>query len=162
MKSNFVKIIFAQEWLLPVSSKVFVKVFFLFFYFFSSANDKVSKRKVFSAETYLKLEYINHVTLHGLDCNVLKPLHWRNPKLSWHVRKKCKDWCNRSSFVPYIRFQIKVSCSIGHRAGSEQMLPWLWCRPAGSSSSDLTPSLGISICHRCGPKKEKKEKRKRN
>ena len=37
---------------------------------------------------------------------------------------------------------------------------------AGSCSSDLTPSLGISICRRCGPKtqnkkKEKKEKKKK-
>ena len=29
----------------------------------------------------------------------------------------------------------------------------------GSCSSDLTPSLGISICHRCGCKKEKKKKK---
>ena len=31
---------------------------------------------------------------------------------------------------------------------------------ASSCSSDLTPSLGTSICHRCSPKKTKKEKRK--
>ena len=43
----------------------------------------------------------------------------------------------------------------------------LWCRSqmwpgsciavavAGSCSSDLTPSLGISICCKCGPKKQK-------
>ena len=48
----------------------------------------------------------------------------------------------------------------------------LWCRSqtqlgsrvavavakAASCSSDLTPSLGTSMCHRCGPKKEKKRK----
>ena len=28
---------------------------------------------------------------------------------------------------------------------------------AGSCSSDLTPSLGTSICHKCGPKKKKKK-----
>ena len=28
----------------------------------------------------------------------------------------------------------------------------------GSYSSDFTPSLGTSICSRCGPKKKKKEK----
>ena len=47
----------------------------------------------------------------------------------------------------------------------------LWCRSqmrlrscvtvavvwAGSCSSDLTPSLGTSICHRCGPEKKKKK-----
>ena len=31
---------------------------------------------------------------------------------------------------------------------------------AGSCSSDLTPSLGTSICHRCGPKKKQKERKK--
>jgi len=29
---------------------------------------------------------------------------------------------------------------------------------AGSYSSDSTPSLGTSICHRCGPKKTKDKK----
>ena len=28
-------------------------------------------------------------------------------------------------------------------------------------SSDLTPSLGTSICHGCGPKKKKKKKEKK-
>jgi len=32
---------------------------------------------------------------------------------------------------------------------------------AGSCSSKLTPSLGTSICCRCGPKKKKKKKRER-
>ena len=32
---------------------------------------------------------------------------------------------------------------------------WLWHRLC-STSSDWIPSLGMSICHRCGPKKKKK------
>ena len=32
---------------------------------------------------------------------------------------------------------------------------------AGSYSSDLTPSLGISICHRCSPKKQRKKKERK-
>ena len=32
---------------------------------------------------------------------------------------------------------------------------------AGSCSSNLTPSLRISICRRCSPKKQKKKKRER-
>ena len=32
---------------------------------------------------------------------------------------------------------------------------------AGSYSSDSTPSLGTSICCRCGPKKAKKKKKKK-
>ena len=52
----------------------------------------------------------------------------------------------------------------------------LWCRSqtrlgsciavavaeAGSCSSDSTPTLGTSMCHRYNPKKQKKEKEKRN
>ena len=30
---------------------------------------------------------------------------------------------------------------------------------AGSCSSDLTPGLGISICHKCGSKKKKNKKK---
>ena len=33
---------------------------------------------------------------------------------------------------------------------------------AGSCSSDWTPSLGTSICHRCGPKKQKQTKNSNN
>ena len=32
---------------------------------------------------------------------------------------------------------------------------------AGSCSSNLTPSLGTSICHGCGPKKSKRPKKKK-
>ena len=53
-------------------------------------------------------------------------------------------------------------------------LPQLWFRSqtwlgscvtmavvwAGGCSSDLTPSLGSSICHRCGPKNQTKTKQK--
>ena len=35
-------------------------------------------------------------------------------------------------------------------------LLWLWCRPASSCSSDLTPSLATSVCFRCGPENKKK------
>ena len=43
--------------------------------------------------------------------------------------------------------------SVGHRCGLDLTLQ-------GSSwSSDLTPSLGTSICHRCGPEKKKRKKK---
>ena len=39
-------------------------------------------------------------------------------------------------------------------------IAWILCCmavvEAGSYSSDLTPSLGTSICHVCAPKKKKK------
>ena len=50
----------------------------------------------------------------------------------------------------------------------------LWCMPwmrfrsciaivveAGSCSSSWTPSMGTSICHKCGSKKQKKKKKKK-
>ena len=47
-----------------------------------------------------------------------------------------------------------MSCGVGCRHGSD--LTWLlWVGMAGSYSSDLTPSLGTSIC---GPKKTKQNK----
>ena len=42
---------------------------------------------------------------------------------------------------------------VGHRHGPDSMLLWLQC------TSDLTPSLGTSICYRCSPKKKKKKKK---
>ena len=47
-----------------------------------------------------------------------------------------------------------MSCNVGRRCGSDPALLWLWC---SSYSSDLTPSLGTSICLRCSPKKTKKK-----
>ena len=50
-----------------------------------------------------------------------------------------------------------MSCGVGHRHGLDPVLLWLWRRPS-SCSSDLTPSLGTSLCCRCGPKKQNKTK----
>ena len=51
---------------------------------------------------------------------------------------------------------IAVNCGEGGRRGSDPGL----CAViyAGSCSSDLTPSLGTSMCRRCGPKKTKRQK----
>ena len=55
---------------------------------------------------------------------------------------------------------IAMSYSVGHRLSSDLASLWLWLRlAAGSCSSDSSPSLGTSICHRCNPgEKKKKEK----
>ena len=53
-----------------------------------------------------------------------------------------------------------MNCGIDSRPSSGLALLYLWCRPARGYSSDLTPSLGISICCRCGPKKAKKKNKK--
>ena len=46
-----------------------------------------------------------------------------------------------------------MSCGVGRRCSSDLVLLWLW---ASSYSSDSTPSLGISICCKCGPKTKTK------
>ena len=50
---------------------------------------------------------------------------------------------------------IAMSCGVGCRCGSDSML--LWLALARSCSSDLTPSLGTSICCTCGPPPPKKK-----
>ena len=45
---------------------------------------------------------------------------------------------------------VAVSSGVGHRHGSALALV-----EAGSCSSNLTPSLGTSICYECSPKKSK-------
>ena len=49
------------------------------------------------------------------------------------IQPCCKLWC------------------VGLRHGLDPMLLWLWYSPGGYSSNS-TPSLGTSICLRCGPK----------
>ena len=56
-------------------------------------------------------------------------------------------------------WSIAVSCGVGGRCGSDPTLLWLWCRPA---TWDWTPSLGTSICRRCGPTKTKDKRDKIN
>ena len=50
-----------------------------------------------------------------------------------------------------------MSCGVGHSRGSGPGLLLLCSNQASSYSSDLTPSLGTSICRGCGPKKTKKK-----
>ena len=49
-----------------------------------------------------------------------------------------------------------MSCGVGCRL----VLLLAVARSPGSYISDSTPSLGTSICRRCGPKKQKKERKK--
>ena len=65
------------------------------------------------------------------------------------------------SLAPLSGLRIRPCCKLSWRS---QM--WLWSGVAvavgqASCSSDLTPSLGTSICHWCGPKKEKRRKKKK-
>ena len=45
-----------------------------------------------------------------------------------------------------------MSCGVGHRHGLDLALLWLWL------SALALISLGISICHGCGHKKQKKKR----
>ena len=49
----------------------------------------------------------------------------------------------------WCRSQLQFGCDIA-----------VAMRQAGGYSSDLIPSLGASICHRCGPNKKQKQKKK--
>ena len=40
--------------------------------------------------------------------------------------------------------------------GLDPLWQWLWYRPAAIAPY-WTPSLGTSVCHGCGPKKQKKK-----
>ena len=46
---------------------------------------------------------------------------------------------------------------MGHRCSSGSSLLWPWYRPAAVALLQL-PSLGISICLRCAPKKQARKK----
>ena len=56
---------------------------------------------------------------------------------------------------------IAVSCGVGNRRVLDPELLWLWCRPEAIALG-IGPSLGISICHGCGPKKTKDKRQKIN
>ena len=88
-------------------------------------------------------------------------------------KQSCQEfplWCSRNGSLVSMRMPVR---SLALLSGSEI---WccheLWCRSqmslgsavvvavvkAGSCSSDLTPSLGTSICHGYSPKKQNKQK----
>ena len=53
---------------------------------------------------------------------------------------QCELWCGSQTWL---------------KSGTAMAVVW-----ASSYSSNSTPSLGISICRECGPKKDKKERMK--
>ena len=79
-------------------------------------------------------------------------------KQIWLVNMRTQDWPLASFSGLRIPPALPVSCGIGCRHGSDLVFLWLWYRPVATVlNSDSTPSLGTSICCRCGPKKKKKE-----
>ena len=52
---------------------------------------------------------------------------------------------------------VAVSGDVGLRSGLDLALLWLWLAAVAPNS---TPSLGTSICCRCGPEKTKKKKKR--
>ena len=56
-----------------------------------------------------------------------------------------------------------VSCSVGHRRGSDLALPWLWCRPAAAApiqclAWELACASNVTLKRKKETQKQKKEK----
>ena len=61
-----------------------------------------------------------------------------------------------------LRICIAGSCGVGWQMQLKSCVAAATAvAKASGYSSDLTPSLGTSICQGCGPKKQKKKKKKR-
>ena len=58
-----------------------------------------------------------------------------------------------------LRISVAVNWGVGLRCRSDPM--FVAVVSASSYRSNLTPSLGTSLWHRCSPKKQKKKKRKK-
>ena len=52
---------------------------------------------------------------------------------------------------------IAVSYGVGHELSLDHVALWRWCRPSAVALIG-PPSLGTSICFRCGPKKQKNKR----
>ena len=64
-------------------------------------------------------------------------------------------WVRSLASLSGQQYSVAVSCGVDHRSGVAVAVA-----VTGSCGSDLTPSLGTSICHRCSTKKKKKRKKK--
>ena len=60
------------------------------------------------------------------------------------------------ALISELRIRHCCDCGVGRRWGSDLALLWLWSR----LSATALIHMRISICHRCGPKKIKGEKKK--
>ena len=58
-------------------------------------------------------------------------------------------------FAQWVRDLVLLWCRSQTWLGSHVAMAVVW---ASSCTSDLTPSLGTSLCHGCGPKKQKSKK----
>ena len=78
-----------------------------------------------------------------------------NPIEKWAKRSSCRGLVvNEPDWYPRGRGFHPWSCSVGWRSRIAVDVD-----VASGYSSDSTPSLGTSICYRCGPKKKKKKKK---
>ena len=85
-----------------------------------------------------------HEMCHLLPSKSISPefLLWLSRLRTWH--SVCEDVDSNPGLAQWVR-----ELRIWHCCG---------CGVDYSCSSDSTPSLGTSICHRCGPKKKKKKR----
>ena len=54
---------------------------------------------------------------------------------------------------------VAMSHDVGRSRGSDLALLWLWCRAA--ATAPIRPLVWDSICPKCGPKKTKRQKKKK-
>ena len=90
----------------------------------------------------------------------LKPIKWKQRELLvWLSELRAQlvsigMWVRSLVSLSGLRIWRCRTC-VGHRLSLDMALLQLWY------SSDSTPSLWTSICHRCGPKKQKEKKKKK-
>ena len=85
--------------------------------------------------------------------------HWEFPLWLSRLRiwlVSMRIWVRSLTFLSGLKPCVAMSCGVGHRWGLDPALLWLGCK-ACSCSSNLTPSLGTSICLRYSPKKRRKK-----
>ena len=103
---------------------------------------------LFCPQTCLSTEYFSQMKI-----SYWSPLmaQW---KQIWLISMRVQQVQSLAS-LSGLRIRSCREVGIGHRQGLDLAV-------AGSYSSDSTPSLGTSVCCRCGPKKQKGRKEGRN
>ena len=76
----------------------------------------------------------------------------------WFSRLRTYIISTRIQVQSLASLSIAASCSVGHRCGSESVLPWLWCRPAAAALIwslvwEILYTAGVAIGKKKGGRK---------